>query len=235
MTKRIRQTLEQAARREMALLAAASEADQRRILKSSTVERLLKLDAHFENWAHRNQLPPNGLGWRVWLMMAGRGFGKTRAGAEWIQRLAMAKPGVRIALVGASIGDARSVMVEGVSGVLSIARMHHSRVKWEPSLGRLSWPNASQAQIFSGENPDGLRGPEHDFAWCDELAKWARAEETWDNVQLGLRRGPLPRALITTTPRRSNCCSGSRHRIGQSRPAARPATMSRSTKSSSRS
>jgi phage terminase large subunit-like protein len=92
-------------------------------------------------------------------------------------------------------------MVEGVSGVLSVARRRRHRVKWEPSLGRLTWPNASEAQIFSGDNPDGLRGPEHDFAWCDELAKWGEAEEAWMNLQMGLRRGPRPRALVTTTPR----------------------------------
>jgi phage terminase large subunit-like protein len=134
-------------------------------------------------------------------MLAGRGFGKTRAGAEWIEKIARSRPGVRIALVGATIDEARRVMVEGVSGVVSVARRRRHRVKWEPSLGRLTWPNGSQAQIFSGDNPDGLRGPEHDFAWCDELAKWGEAEEAWMNLQMGLRRGARPRALVTTTPR----------------------------------
>ncbi len=201
MSKRIRQTLEEIARQEMGLLAAASEADQRRIFANSTAERLLKLDAHFENWAHKNQLPPDEEGWRTWLMMAGRGFGKTRAGAEWIFRLGEGKPGSLIALVGATIGDARTVMVEGVSGLLVVAGRHRRRLRWEPSLGRLSWPNGSKAQIFSGDNPDGLRGPEHDFAWADELAKWRLVQEAWDNLQFGLRRGPRPRALVTTTPR----------------------------------
>lgn len=187
--------------RVMRFLAFATPEEIERFVNNLTPLDALRLDAAFEAWAHKNQLPPGGPGWRVWLMLAGRGYGKTRAGAEWVQRLAMGKPGARIALVAASIGEARAVMVEGVSGLLSIARMHHCRVKWEPSLGRLTWPNGSEAQIYSGEHPDGLRGPEHDFAWCDELAKWARAEETWDNVQLGLRRGPRARALITTTPR----------------------------------
>ena len=146
-------------------------------------------------------MPPKGEGWRVWLMMAGRGFGKTRAGAEWIFGLADAKPGARIALVGATIGDARTVMVEGVSGLLAVAKLRRRRLEWEPSLGRLRWPNGSEAQLFSGDNADGLRGPEHDFAWCDELAKWRQAEETWVNLQFGLRRGRRPRALVTTTPR----------------------------------
>ena len=134
-------------------------------------------------------------------MMAGRGFGKTRAGAEWIFRLAKARPGSRIALVGASIGDARSIMVEGVSGLLAVAKLNRSRLVWEPSLGRLKWPNGSEAQLFSGDHADGLRGPEHDFAWCDELAKWREADAAWVNLQFGLRRGPRPRALVTTTPR----------------------------------
>ena len=161
---------------------------------------LLMIDAAFEMWAAEGQITPAGEGWRVWLMMAGRGFGKTRAGAEWIHELAMGSD-KRIALVGASIDEARAVMVEGVSGLLSIARRYRIRVKWEPSLGRLTWPRGSVAQLFSGDHADGLRGPEHDFAWCDELAKWRQAEAAWVSLQMGLRRGTRPRALITTTPR----------------------------------
>jgi phage terminase large subunit-like protein len=92
-------------------------------------------------------------------------------------------------------------MVEGVSGLLAVARNHGRRLTWEPSLGRLRWPNGSEAQLFSGDNADGLRGPEHDFAWCDELAKWREAEGAWMNLQFGLRHGSRPRALVTTTPR----------------------------------
>ena len=149
--------------------------------------------------AHGGQKAPKG-DWTVWLLMAGRGFGKTRAGAEWIFRLANVKP-VSIALVGATIADARSIMVEGVSGLLSIGRRYRKRLRWEPSLGRLTWPNGSEAKLFSGDSADGLRGPEHEFAWADELAKWREAEEAWMNLQFGLRRGPRPRALVTTTPR----------------------------------
>ena len=179
----------------------ASEEEQWRILRSMTPLDLAALDSWFEFWAHRNQLPPSGEAWRVWLMMAGRGFGKTRAGAEWICGLANARTGVRIALVGATIADARSIMVEGVSGLLAVARNYGQHLNWEPSLGRLRWPNGSEAMLFSGDNADGLRGPEHDFAWCDELAKWRQPEEAWMNLQMGLRRGARPRALITTTPR----------------------------------
>jgi phage terminase large subunit-like protein len=107
-------------------------------------------------------------------MMAGRGFGKTRAGAEWIHRLAAQRSGLRIALIGASIDETRRIMVEGVSGLLSIARRQRRRIHWEPSLGRLKWPNGSQAELFSGDHPDGLRGPEHDFAWGPADARPAR-------------------------------------------------------------
>jgi phage terminase large subunit-like protein len=186
---------------ERAILARATAEQQRAVLKHATVEGLLKLDADFEMWANEGQLPPGGEGWRTWLMMAGRGFGKTRAGAEWIFRLGNGKAGSRIALVGASIGDARSIMIEGVSGLLSVAGRYRRKLKWEPSLGRIKWPNGSEAQLFSGDNADGLRGPEHDFAWCDELAKWRQSGDSWMNLQFGLRRGPRPRALVTTTPR----------------------------------
>ena len=92
-------------------------------------------------------------------------------------------------------------MVEGVSGLLAVAHNYRHRLSWEPSLGRLKWPNGSEAQLFSGDNADGLRGTENDFAWCDELAKWREAEGAWMNLQFGLRRGSRPRALVTTTPR----------------------------------
>ena len=191
----------EAGRHEMAIMANASEEEQRKAIENATVEQLLNWDADFESWAHKNQLPPSGEGWRTWLMMAGRGFGKTRAGAEWIFRLANGKPKVRVALVGATVADARSIMVEGVSGLLSVARRYRRKLSWEPSLNRLKWPNGSEAQLFSGDNADGLRGPEHDFGWCDELAKWREVEEAWMNLQFGLRRGQRPRALVTTTPR----------------------------------
>ncbi|MFP5328588.1 MAG: DNA-packaging protein [Alphaproteobacteria bacterium] len=187
--------------RQMCRLATASLEEKWRILRGATASDLLKFDAKFENWAHRAQLPPGGEGWRTWLMLAGRGFGKTRAGAEWVEKQARSRPGVRIALVGATIDEARRVMVEGLSGILSVAANCRRKVSWEPSLGRLKWPNGSQAQLFSGDNPEGLRGPEHDFAWCDELAKWRDADQAWMNLQMGLRRGRRPRALVTTTPR----------------------------------
>ena len=182
-------------------LADRNEAGQRRWLKNCRPEDLLELDAMFETWIAEGQKEPKSEGWRTWLMMAGRGFGKTRAGAEWIHRLAMSGGKRRIALVGATIDEVRAVMVEGKSGLLAVARRRRSRVRWEPSLNRLTWPNGSVATLYSGDNADGLRGPEHDFAWCDELAKWRQADAAWDNLQMGLRLGVRPRALVTTTPR----------------------------------
>lgn len=181
-------------------LAGRPEKEQRAFLAKCSPADLLALDAMFETWAANGQIPPSGEGWRVWLMMAGRGYGKTRAGSEWIHKLALTGKR-RIALVGATIDEARSVMIEGTSGLLSVARRHRAKIKWEPSLGRFTWPRGSVAELFSGDSPDGLRGPEHDFAWCDELAKWRLAEAAWDNLQMGLRRGTRPRALVTTTPR----------------------------------
>ncbi len=179
---------------------ALSADEQRRLIESLSPADLLELDADFELCAHDDQSPPEAEGWRVWLMMAGRGFGKTRAGAEWVNGLARSR-GLRIALVAASIDEARSVMVEGSSGLLAVARKHRVRVKWEPSLKKLTWPSGTVAELYSGDHADGLRGPEHGFAWCDELAKWREAETAWTNWQLGLRAGQRPRALVTTTPR----------------------------------
>ena len=106
-----------------------------------------------------------------------------------------------MALVAASLDEARRVMVEGPSGILAIARPGEVR-EWSFQRRRILFATGAEACLFSGAHPDGLRGPEHDFAWCDELAKWRHPQEAWDNLQLGLRRGARPRALVTTTPRR---------------------------------
>lgn len=150
-------------------------------------------------WADTRQLPPEGT-WRTWMLMAGRGFGKTRAGAEWV-RAEAGRAKVRIALVGATRMEARQVMVEGPSGILSVTPPAERPV-WQPTQGRLHWPaTGAEAFVHSGENPDGLRGPQFDLAWCDELAKWGYPDATWDNLQMTLRLGEAPRALVTTTPR----------------------------------
>ena len=144
------------------------------------------------------QMPPDG-DWRVWLLMGGRGSGKTRAGAEWVQAIASETADLRIALVAETLGDAREVMIDGVSGICRIAG--RARPEFEASRRRLVWPNGSIAQIFSSEDPESLRGPQFHFAWCDELGKWKHAQETWDMLQFGLRLGDDPRVLVTTTPR----------------------------------
>lgn len=154
------------------------------------------------SWRARpEQRPPDG-DWRLWLVLAGRGFGKTRAGAEWVLETARTDRTARIALVAASLGEARAVMVEGESGILACAGAKQ-RPEFEPSLRRLTWRNGAIATLYSAAEPDSLRGPQHSHAWCDEIGKWdvSRAEAAWDNLQLGLRLGDTPRALATTTPR----------------------------------
>lgn len=185
----------------MERLAMLAPAERNAILAKMQARDLLRFDAWFEAWAHEGQLPPEGTGWRTWLMMAGRGYGKTRAGAEWVHQLAMPRRGTRIALVAATLHEARQVMVEGRSGLIAAAASYDVRLKWEPSSGTLRWPSGTIAQIFSGDSPEALRGPEHHYAWCDELAKWRLGEAAWDNLQMGLRAGQRPRALVTTTPR----------------------------------
>lgn len=166
--------------------------------------RFFMLAAYIRDWnttGRDEQRPPNG-DWRVWLLMGGRGSGKTRAGSEWVQGLAAgkaARPGLRIALVAETLGDAREVMIDGVSGICRIARSN--RPDFEASRRRLVWPNGTVAQIFSSEDPESLRGPQFDYAWCDELGKWKHGQETFDMLQFALRLGHHPRALVTTTPR----------------------------------
>ena len=149
--------------------------------------------------ARPEQLPPPG-NWRIWLMMAGRGFGKTRAGAEWVRSVAERDGKARIALVGASQQEARAVMVEGESGLLAIAPWW-DRPVWHPALRRLIWKSGAQAMLFGAADPESLRGPQFTHGWADELAKWPYAEGAWDNLMLGMRLGDFPRVLVTTTPR----------------------------------
>ncbi len=171
-----------------------------RWISALPVHELQGIDASWKFWGRPAQKEPEG-DWRSWLMMAGRGFGKTRAGAEWIAELAVTgEPGLQIALVGATADETRRVMIEGESGLLSVG-LTQDRPQWQPSLGRLRWRSGTEARIFSASNPEALRGPQHHFAWCDEIAKWAFAPDTWTNLHLGLRLGARPRVLATTTPR----------------------------------
>jgi phage terminase large subunit-like protein len=161
------------------------------------------LERYWRLWAHDSQVPPPGE-WHTWLIMAGRGYGKTRAGAEWVRELAEADPTARIALVGANLGETRRVMVEGPTGLLAVAPWR-KRPVFEASRRLLTWPNGAKATLYSAGEPESLRGPQHSHAWCDEIAKWdqsgERAMNAWNNLLLGLRLGHAPRAVATTTPR----------------------------------
>jgi predicted phage terminase large subunit-like protein len=150
-------------------------------------------------WGRLPQQPPRDCDWRTWLIMAGRGFGKTRAGAEWVRMIAETDPAARIALVGATMSEARAVMVEGDSGLLAIS--HELRPRYEPSLGRLTWPGGAVAWLYSAAEPEHLRGPQHSHAWADEIAKWPDGIRLWDTLAMTIRLGRKPRTVATTTPR----------------------------------
>jgi phage terminase large subunit-like protein len=176
-----------------------------RLVRSLTWRQALKIKYEWPYRARREQLPPAG-DWRVWLLLAGRGFGKTRTGAELVRARIGAHTARRIALVAPTAADARDVMVEGESGLLAIAPPGE-RPLYEPSNRRLTWPNGAVATTYSADEPERLRGPQHDFAWCDELAAW-RYPEAWDMLMFGLRLGDDPRAVVTTTPRPTKLIRG---------------------------
>lgn len=161
--------------------------------------RLAEIAFDWPFWRRPDQAEPEG-NWRCWLLLAGRGFGKTRTGAEWVRARAEADGRLRIALVAATMADARAIMVEGESGLLSIAP-EDMRPNFEPSLHRLVWPNGAVAKLYSAAEPEGLRGPEHHIAWADECAKWDNADAVWDNMAMSLRLGTHPQVMATTTPR----------------------------------
>lgn len=160
------------------------------------------LDRYFPT-ARPSQEPPT-MAWLVWLILAGRGFGKTRTGAEWVADQALAEAGSRWAIVAATYADGRDTCIEGESGLLAVLRRrrptHDWGRAWNRSLGELTLPNRSKVKLFSADEPDRLRGPQHHGAWCDELAAW-RYPEAWDQLQFGLRLGTLPRTVVTTTPK----------------------------------
>jgi phage terminase large subunit-like protein len=170
-----------------------------------TLEDAKAILADWRLWARRNQLPPDG-DWRTWVVLAGRGFGKTRTGAEWCRHELETGRRSRVALVAPTAADARDVMIEGESGILAIAPPG-KRPVYEPSKRRITYGNGAIATAYSADEPDRLRGPQHDAAWCDELASW-RYPETWDNLQLGLRLGGNPRSIVTTTPKPQKLLKG---------------------------
>jgi predicted phage terminase large subunit-like protein len=149
--------------------------------------------------ARPSQLPPPG-DWNGWAVIAGRGFGKTRTGAEWVREQVEIGAARRIALVAPTAADARDTMVEGESGLLSVSS-GWCRPIYEPSKRKLTWPNGAVASTFSSEEAERLRGPQFDLAWADEVGAWNEPTATWDQLMFGLRLGAHPRWLITTTPR----------------------------------
>ena len=165
---------------------------------------MLALPYLFDFWALEHQLPPEG-DWKSWVVLGGRGAGKTRAGAEWVRaEVEGARPrdpgrARRVALLGETIEQVREVMIFGDSGIMACVPPDRRPV-WEATRKRLVWPNGAIAQVFSAHDPDGLRGPQFDAAWADELAKWKRGREAWDMLQFALRLGAHPRQVVTTTP-----------------------------------
>ncbi len=178
---------------------------QTQFLDDLTEGALLALPYLFEFWAHDHQLPPEGE-WRTWVIMGGRGAGKTRAGAEWVRSEVEgdlpldAGRSARVALVGETIDQVRDVMIFGDSGILACSPPDR-KPKWEATKRRLIWPNGAIAQVFSAHEPESLRGPQFDAAWVDELAKWKKGQDAWDMLQFGLRLGDCPRQCVTTTPK----------------------------------
>ncbi len=186
-------------------IASATQLEQELFLDELTPGELQALPYLFEFWAFEHQLPPEG-DWRAWVILGGRGAGKTRAGAEWVRaQVEGAMPfdegkASRVALVGETFDQVRDVMIFGDSGILACSPPDR-RPKWEAGRKRLVWPNGAIATVHTAYDPEGLRGPQFDAAWVDELAKWPKAQDTWDMLQFSLRLGDDPRVCVTTTPR----------------------------------
>lgn len=177
-------------------LNSSETVDQFGDIKRKTLDEVAEMYYDWSRWALPKQMPPPG-DWVTWLLMGGRGSGKTRAGAEWVRALAARRIGP-IALVGETMTEAISIMVRGESGILNV----HAEEERPVLRGNmLRWPNGVEAMILSASDPDRFRGPQFAAAWCDEVAKWPRSEEAWDQLQFGLRLGDQPRQLATTTPK----------------------------------
>jgi phage terminase large subunit-like protein len=186
-------------------IASRPKSERESFLDSLSEGALLALPHLWGFWAHPHQLPPDG-DWRTWMILGGRGSGKTRAGAEWVRELVEGNlptdkgTARRVALVGETLDQAREVMVFGQSGILACSPPDR-RPEWLAGRRLLRWPNGAEAQLFSAHDPEGLRGPQFDAAWLDELAKWPKPQEAWDMLQFGLRLGEQPRQVVTTTPK----------------------------------
>ena len=187
------------------LIASVQPSVQSEFLAGLDGEGLQALPYLFPFWALPHQMPPAG-DWRTWVILGGRGAGKTRAGAEWVRAQVegpvpqAAGSKRRVGLIAETYEQAREVMVFGESGIMAVTPLDR-RPKWIATRKMLEWPNGATAQLFSAQDPEGLRGPQFDAVWVDEFAKWRLAEETWDMVQFALRLGVAPQTCVTTTPR----------------------------------
>lgn len=188
-------------------VAALPEDTRESVLSVLAEDELRALEHDWQFWARPKQLPPDG-DWRTWVIRTGRGWGKTRTGAEWLHQRAKAEPGRRMALVAQTPADARDYCIEGPGGLLNNRPLWcvNEGDEWpnyEPSKRRVTWPNGSRATIYSSEEPRQLRGFSGDTAWLDEFAKWTNPRECWDNLMYGMRETSTdrPRVCITTTPR----------------------------------
>lgn len=186
-------------------LASLEPGARAEFLEQLSDAELRALPFLFDFWALEHQRPPEG-DWRTWVILGGRGAGKTRAGAEWVRaEVEGPRPmdrgrSRRVALVGETFEQVRAVMVFGESGILACSPPDR-RPAWEATRRQLVWPNGAVAQAFSASEPEALRGPQFDAAWVDELAKWKKADDAWDMLQFALRLGEHPRQVVTTTPR----------------------------------
>ncbi|MDG4649796.1 terminase family protein [Roseibacterium sp. SDUM158017] len=186
-------------------LASATPEEEGAFLDGLSANATAALAWLFEFWALPHQWPPEG-DWHTWVVLGGRGAGKTRAGAEWVRAhvegAGPEAPGRarRVALVAETYDQALAVMVKGESGLLACSPPDR-RPRWVAGERLLVWPNGAEARVFSAHDPEALRGPQFDLAWADELAKWPKGQAAWDMLQFGLRLGRRPRAVVTTTPR----------------------------------
>ena len=155
---------------------------------------------HWEKQARPEQKPPADDEWTVWLYLAGRGAGKTRSCGEWLAKKAVENADTRCAIIARTFGDARDTCAEGESGIIEVLRRYRMLKSWNRSMGEIMLDNGSQIKLFSAKEPDRLRGPQHEYIWCDELAAW-EYEDTWDQAQFGLRLGQHPQVVVATTPR----------------------------------
>lgn len=184
------------------MIASAPRSQQKKFLKSLDDKALEMLPYLFSFWAMPHQVPPEG-NWRTWVILGGRGAGKTRAGAEWVREGVEQGTKRRIGLIAETYEQAREVMVFGESGIIAISPEAH-RPKWIAGRRMLEWPNGATAQVFSAQDHEALRGPQFDAVWVDEFAKWRKAADAWDMIQFCLRLGDAPQACVTTTPRNTN-------------------------------